>query len=1229
MRFFTKIFACLLVITATLAPAIVSAQIDFIENKGQWNSDVKYRGDFGAGSFFLENKGFTVLLHNMDDMTKLSQMMHGGYSHGNGTGTAAAKNKPLPGKPVSDAFTFHSFAYKVRFLGASATALKVPEKASTSYNNYFIGNDPSKWASNVKIYQEVTYKNVYPNIDVRYYTNAGRVKYDFIVRPGGNVNAIAMRYDGPTSLAVKDRELIISTPVGDVKELYPYSYQAGIKQRQEVECRYILRDNVVTFDVKKYDLTQTLVIDPSIVFASFTGSTADNWGYTATPGPEGSFFAGGIVFGSGYPTSAGAFDQTWNNGVSEGAIAGFDMGIFKFSANGSRRLYATYIGGSGNEQPHSMISDAQGNLVIAGRTNSPNSNSSSSYPLFPVGNSIGNCRKIDIVITKLNAAGNALLGSVRIGGANDDGVNIRPKYVSPQGSDGLRRNYGDDARSEVILDGAGNIILASCTLADATSGTNDFPVLNSAIQPIYGGGRQDGVILKFNANLSANIFSTYFGGTDEDACFVTSVSPITGNIYVAGSTISNSLPGNTTGVISPVNHGSIDGFVTQLLPDGSAIVKTTFIGTGNVDMLYGIKFDRAGFPYVMGTTTGLWPVLNATYRDPGAGQFISKLTPDLSAFVYSTTFGTNATGSPVPNISPNAFLVDRCENVYVSGWGGGINNSQNYTSGSTSGLPETNPLPGIPGPDGDDFYFFVLKKNAESRLFASHFGQYLPGGTGDHVDGGTSRFDENGVIYQAICGNCGQQGIFPTTAGVWARQNASSGCNEIALKINMNFAGVAASVKTAIEGVANDTAGCAPLKVDFRDSLLLANTYIWDFGDGSPRQTRRRPSNTISHTFNTVGTFRVMLIAEDSSTCNIRDTVFVNIKVGNNKVNLGFSSVKLPPCASLTMQYTNTSAPLFPAFGSQTFVWDYGDGSPRDTVNYNPPRVHTYAAPGEYIVKLYLIDPTFCNAPDSLERTIRIDAFVKAIFSTPATGCAPYTALFDNNSQAGNTWQWQFDNGTTFSTAENPSYTFTTPGVYRVRLIATDINTCNLRDTSAYFTINVLPKPVAQANWSPNPPEENVPVQFTNQSFQGAIRYLWNFGDGESSTLFEPRHEYNSTGTYDAELIVYNQAGCTDTFPLRVRVVVLPLLDVPNAFTPGKFGENAIVKVRGFGISKMIWRIYNRWGQVVFESNTKANGWDGTYKGKLQAMDVYTYTLDAEFTDGKKVRKTGDITLLR
>jgi gliding motility-associated-like protein len=1177
--------------------------MEFVQNKGQWNASVNYKGDFKTGAFFLEDKGFTVVLHKPEDIQRLSAVVHG---HGEGHEKNDNKKTALP----ADTVIINSFAYKVKFLGAAKNSLQLPDKKLPTHNNYFIGNDPAKWASDCDLYQAVTYRDIYPNIDIRYYSEAGKLKYDFIVKPGGNPDFIAMQYDGPTGIFIKNKELVISTPVGEVRELYPYTYQSETGKRQEVDCRFAVKNNVVTFKVGAYDRNASLIIDPSIIFSTFTGSTADNWGYTATPGPDGSFYAGGIAFGTGFRVSPGAYQTVFNGGSNEGGFGGYDVAIFKFSPNGSNRIYATYLGGSGNEQPHSMIVDAQGNLIVAGRTNSG---------AFPISLTGYTGQGYDIFVTKFNAAGTNLIGSVKMGGDSDDGVNIKPKYpTSLPSATSLRRNYGDDARSEVILDAANNVYLVSCTQSAG------FPLVN-ALQSSFGGGTQDGVIMKFTPTIGSILFSTFFGGNADDACFVANINPLTGDLFVAGATASNNLPGNTSGVIDPsFNGGVADGFITQLRNNGSAIIRTTYQGTPGVDLIYGLKFDRMGFPYIMGTTTGNWTVVNAAFSNVFGGnnakQFISKLQPDLSAYVYSTVFGTNST---VPNISPIAFLVDRCENVYVSGWGGGINQQQQYTTGNTSGLPEVNPIPGIPAADGKDFYFFVLEKNANSQLFGSHFGQN--GALGDHVDGGTSRFDDNGVIYQAICANCTGGAVFPTTPGSWSTSNGSTNCNLAAIKIEMNFAGVGAGVKASINAVVNDTSGCVPLTVDFTDTLLKGKKYYWNFGDGSPTQITTIGS--ISHLYTSVGTFRVRLIAEDSSTCNIRDTAYINIRVGDNRVTPDFFSTKIPPCQSLTMMYTNTSTVSFGSFGPRSFVWDYGDGSPRDTVGFSPPRMHTYAAPGTYLVKLYIYDSSFCNSPDSVIKQIRLNPLVKALFNSQALGCAPYTAVFENTSLAGTDFIWEFGDNTT-STAVNPVHIYPNPGTYNVRLIATDTSTCNRVDTSAYFTITVVSKPVALFSWSPNPPIENTPVQFTNLS-SGAIRYIWNFGDGESSTEINPSHQYNTTGTYSAELIAFNESDCSDTFSLDVSVIIVPLLDVPNAFIPAKGGRNAIVKVEGFGIAKMNWRIYNRWGQLVFESTSKNLGWDGTFKGKLQAMDVYAYTLDVEFSDGKKLRKTGDISLLR
>ena len=1174
-----------------LSVTVKAQNIEFIENKGQWDNHVKFRSEVPGGSFFIRNGGFTVLQQNEEDLKQVKEYIHG---HGNDQNK---RSSPL---------VLRSHSYAVDFAGASDNIELIPDKLLEYYNNYFIGNDPSKWASNCKIYQGVTAKNIYPGVDVRFYTDKGNMKYDIIVKPGADISKIVLRYAGAENLEVRDKQLVIKTSVGDVKESDPYTYQYENNQRKQISAKYVLIGKEIRFDVKNYNRNEVLIIDPTLIFSSFTGSIGDNWGFTATYGPDGSFYGGGINLKTGYPVTTGAFQTNWAGG--NGGTNAFDISISKLSPNGTSRIYATYLGGSGNEQPHSLVVDGAGNLIVAGRTNSPD------YPVT-AGGQIGAGGGFDIVVTKLNATGSALIGSKKIGGTGDDGVNI-----AVESNSSLQQNYGDNGRSEVIVDGGGNIYVASC------SRSTNFPTTAGSFQP-NNAGTQDAVVLKFNASVSL-LFASYLGGGGDDAAYVLSLAP-NGDIYVGGGTASTNFPGTSAGVINSTNQGRIDGFVSIISNNGIAVIRSTYVGTAGDDQVYGVQFDKFGFPYICGQTRGNWPIINAAYSVAGAPQFIAKLKPDLSAFIYSTRFGKP---SGEPNISITAFLVDNCENVYVSGWGGVVDGQ--FKSSLTTGLPVTSDAIQSTT-DGNDFYFFVLKKNATTQLFGSFWGQN--GGLADHVDGGTSRFDKQGVIYQAICANCFGSAVYTTTPGVVGPINGTTlpsgtvtGCNLAMLKISFDFAGVDAGLQSMINGVRRDTAGCAPLTVDFIDTVANAVTYYWYFGDGpSPNPVITTVPNT-SHTYNLPGIYQVMLIAEDSTTCNIRDTAYLHIKAGNLPAILDFDPVKLAPCDSLKYRFDNlsTTSPLRP-FTNTSFTWDFGDNSPTIIAGLAPV-FHSYASPGTYTVKLTIVDTAYCNAPDTLKKTIRIAPLVVAQFETPPTGCAPYSAKFTNTSIAGQSFIWDFGDNTT-STDIDPVHIYNTPGLYTITLIANDPNTCNLADTTT-TTINVFPIPVSNFTFSPDPPVENTPTSFNNLASPDAVKFKWLFGDGDSlltNSRSQVKHQYNATGIFNACLVAINSAGCADTLCQDVRAVVVALVDVPNAFTPQRGDVNSVVYARGFGITKIRFIIWNRWGQKVFETSDKNIGWDGKYKGVIQPMDVYAYTLDVEFFDGTKAIKKGDISLIR
>jgi len=1200
--------------------------LQFVENKGQWDPRIKYRAAMRNGAFFLHNDGFSVLVQDEKDLEKIHQAHHGILAR---SGTAASRSRSDSTGTASSGMILHSHMYRVTFDHANDNPEIVPEKPIETYNNYFLGSDPSKWAPHCRIFQAMTYRNIYPNIDLRYYAENGMLKYNLIVHPGGNPDNISLRYDGADRLIAKNKTLQIKTSVGILTEKIPLSYQFSSEGRTDVECRYqLVGKNTIKFRLNSYSPDQTLVIDPTEVFCSFSGSAADNWGFTATYGPDGTMFIAGIVSGLGYQVTTGAFQSGFAGGTAGSNSEAWDIGIMKFNQSGSAVDYATYLGGPGNDYPHSLISDAAGELVVFGRTES-----GTDFPLNPVKNKFGPCGSRDIFVTKFNATGTALIGSILIGGSGDDGVNIEDQDECDNciGLNSLVRNYGDWSRGEVILDGGGNILIATCTQSQ------DFKVLN-AFQPTFGGGLQDGAVVKLDPSCQNVLFSTFLGGSHDDVAFVMDLDPITNEIFVGGSTASADFPGVNASVVQPAKADSIDGFVSRISANGSTLIASTFLGTSGIDMIYGLKFDKFGYPYVMGTTTGTWQVTpNVAYANAGSKQFITKLDSNLSKIVYSTTFGS--ANAARPNISPVAFLVDQCQNVYVSGWGAFYRESEPYDLQGTLGMPTTSPAIGglKTNTDNHDFYFIVIKRDASGLLFGNFFGQddtkhnSADWCCSEHVDGGTSRFDKQGTIYQAICANCVDHSVhFPTSNGARYTQNGAvsgAGCNEAALKIAFNFSGVSAGPRSLING-RPDSSGCITLIPTLEDTVLNARSYIWSFGDGSPDTAT--VSSQVTHQYANTGTYLVRLIAIDSTSCNISDTAFIHIYARNDPANVAFVDTKLPPCESLTYQFSNSStAPAGKPFSNTSFIWDFGDNSVQDTTGTTT-ITHTFGAPGSYKVRLILLDTSYCNSPDTVTKTLNVSPLVKAQFIAPQTGCAPDSVQFNNTSAGGQQFFWSFGDGST-STDPSPGHLYPNTGTYTIKLVVVDSNTCNIID-SAQAMISIYSKPHAAFTTAPVPPIVNTPNVFTNLS-TGGVLYKWFFGDGDTATTTNTTdsvtHQFNSTGTFNACLVAYNQYGCTDTACLAVQSVITPLLDVPNAFTPGRFGDNGIVKVRGFGISQLVFRIYNRWGQKVFESNDVNIGWNGTYKGNPQPMDVYAYTVEAVFSDGTKATKKGDITLIR
>ncbi|HYV92164.1 MAG TPA: PKD domain-containing protein [Chitinophagales bacterium] len=1147
-----------------------SGQLHFIENKGQFRQQVLYDAKIPGGDLFLEKNTFTYYVFDHNDLKR----MH-----------------PLH----EDSIILHGHAWKEIFLGANPDPKTISISPSSTYYNYFIGNDPSHWASKVHEYAQVSYDELYTGIDMNVYGFGPNLKYDLIVEPFVDPSQIQIEFDGVSKLSTQSGNLVIGTSIGDFIEQKPYAYQVVNGMRKSVSCKFSVKGTIVTFNVTgNYDRSIPLVIDPTLIFSTFTGSTADNFGYTATYDATGAMYLGGLVHGAGYPATTGSVQLTYAGGTGpfptgNGNNYACDDAIMKLSAMGNAVLWATYLGGSDNETPHSLVTDNNGDLIIYGRT------WSTDFPVTSTAYDQSYNGDGDINVTKISGDGSTLMGSTYIGGTGMDGVNDNP---TEPGHGNLKVNYGDDARGEVMNDASNNIYVATCTMS------SNFPTTPTGYQT-SSGGNQDGCVFKLNPDCSSLLWSTYLGGSSDDACY--SLDVYNGEVYTAGGTMSSNFPATSGTLHSSFQGGTMDGFIAHLSSDGSSLLQSSFIGTSSDDQAYFVKIDGGSNVYLYGQTNGNYPVTPGTYSNPNSGQFIHKLDPALSSTIYSTVFG-NGNGSP--NISPAAFAVDTCENIYLSGWGGSVYSAWSWFDHNMQNMPITvDALQSTT--DGTDFYIAVFKKNMTQLQYATYFGGNMPQDQApEHIDGGTSRFDRNGNIYQAICGGCGGYSSVPTTPGAWSQTNNSTNCNEVGVKMEVNLFIVTA----ALQAFPTAT-GCVPLTVQFTNNSVNATQFFWDFGDGGT-STVTNPT----HTFTDTGTYLIMLIASDPTACVPFDTAYTSVVVYNTTVDASYTFDTLDFCDSIKAILSATSSNI-----ATTFTWDFGDSTSAFGPNVN----HTYTVPGFYTITMIANDPTACNPLDTFTETIDFTHLVIAsLTQEDYFGCPPFTIQFQDNGYGGITFFWDFGDGTT-STDPSPTHTYGNPGTYYGTFIASDPAACNPNDT-VQFTVTVFDFP-PQAAFTANPTiiiDYNSEVHFTNQS-QGATHYLWLFGDGDTSTAENPSHWYILSGDYLACLIAFNEGGCPDTACVQIQVDLIPAIDVPNGFSPNGDGQNDVLYVKGQDVKNMDFRVYNRWGELVFETNDINIGWNGIYKGKPQEMEVYVWTLSATFSNGKATVKNGNVTLLR
>lgn len=1141
--------ACLLFFSRSAYAHHGAHDIEFIPNKGQWEGDFRYKVAGARENIFLAAGSVTYVLSDPRNDDQLEAYHH----------------QKTTTEPV-----LHYHAFRMFFEGGSKHTTVREIDSSDHYYNYFLGRDQSRWKGGIRSYSSVVYESLYPGIDALFGSGEGNFKYDFIVQPYAQPDKIRLRFEGAERLELRKGRLLVHTSVGTMEELAPYAYQLVDGKKQAVKAQYVLQGRILTYDFPDgYDKSRELVIDPVVVFSTYSGASAMNWGFTATYDSLGNAYAGGISFGQGYPTTPGAFESTYQGVV--------DIAISKYNTTGTALLYATYLGGVDEDKPHSLIVAPGGELVMAGHS------FSADYPTTtgaydPTHNGFS-----DLVITRFNSTGTALTGSTFVGGYNTDGRNV----ASP-----LPGNYGDESRSEVITDSEGNIYVA------AETSSNNFPTVN-AFQTALGGG-QDAVALKFNSSLTSLLWSTYLGGSAQDGAYVLALNSDESKIYVAGGTNSDNFP-TTASAYQPVHPGNVDGFIASFTNSGTfARQESTYIGTtGLYDQCYGIQVDANDKVYTMGQTTGgTFPVTPGVYSNPFSSQFVMKLSGDLSTVIYSTVFGTG--DSVMRDMSPTAFLVDKCENVYVSGFG------------RVDGMPVTpNAIQSVS--DDNDFYFIVLAKDAQSLYYGTYYG--APGGAYDHVDGGTSRFDKQGIIYQATCA-CFPN--FPTTPGAYSTTKGAGACNTTCTKINFELTGPKASF-TATPG----DRGCAPFEVQFNNTSTGASIYEWDFGDQTG-STLTSPT----HTYTQYGTYTVRLIAKDplTSSCDVVDTAYLTIRVDTLKMRSDFSYEILDSCGPYIVQFDNHSN-FDSTKQSFSLLWNFGDNTTSTAID---PGVHQYPDTGSYKVTLILRDSTnACKAVDSIVKVIHLKSFLVAADFLPygPQDCDRNEVVFTNGSAMAQTYAWDFGDNTGTSTQTAPQYTYAAPGTYEVMLIAAHPQSCNKSDTVIRNVI-IRHSPIASFSFDPVQQIVGEPYQFYNYS-QKADAYTWHFGDGVISTLKDPQHTFMRWGQFAVCLVARTDQGCMDTMCKTLSADLIKTADVPTAFSPNGDGKNDVLLVRGTGIRNIDFRIFNRWGQLVFETNDQRRGWDGTFGGKPVEMDACAYVLKVIYLDGTEQQQQGNITILR
>jgi hypothetical protein len=554
-----------------------------------------------------------------------------------------------------------TYVYKMNFLDANYVIPAGFDELSHK-SNYFLGNDDSTWATNVPIYNQIIYENIYKDIDLLFKVVPNGIKYEFIVHPFANPKDIKLKYDGVELSKDKD-DLLIKTPAGTVRdrEFYVYQHHGETDRHVSVEASIVIENNIVSYDID-YDPRHTLIIDP-LIYSTFENGRDDDVGYSITIDSAKNPIITGYTWSISFPTTVGVFNTT-NNGT-------MDIFVLKLNATGKNLIYSTYIGGTGTEEARDIDIDSNDNTYITGFTDSNNfpTISGSAYESYNGGIT-------DIIVFKLNPTGNKLLYSTYMGGNDyEHGMSIaldssNNAYITgytwsfnypttigaynvslsawedvivfklnPTGTNviysakvgGSEIDYGHG----IAVDNSGNAYVTGSTES------TDFPITTGAFNETNNDSSVDTFVFKLNATGSDLIYSTYIGGTSEDTGQSITIDS-QNNAYITGYTWSNDFP-TTEGALKRTYENWTDIFVFKLNTSGDKLIFSTYIGGQDEDYGSDITLDTENNVFIAGhswssdfpTTPGAYDKSHDTWED----VIILMLSSTGDRLMYSTYVG--------------------------------------------------------------------------------------------------------------------------------------------------------------------------------------------------------------------------------------------------------------------------------------------------------------------------------------------------------------------------------------------------------------------------------------------------------------------------------------------------------------------------------------------------------------------------------------------------------------